>query len=103
MSNYKPLGNYIRDVNVRNTQLKVDTLLGVSIFKMGEEQDNTKDIFDEAYIDKINKIKLPNTKIKILQKLLAKATHNQFKKDDLDVRAELMKKICEKIWDLNEA
>lgn len=43
------------------------------IFKMGEEKESHQDIFDEDYIDKINKIKLPNTKIKLLQKLLTKA------------------------------
>ncbi|KOH43728.1 restriction endonuclease subunit S [Sunxiuqinia dokdonensis] len=31
---YKPLGNYIREVNVRNTDLKVELLLGVSIKKV---------------------------------------------------------------------
>lgn len=43
------------------------------IFKLGEEDDSEIDIFNEDYIDKINRIKLPNTKIQILQKLLAKA------------------------------
>ncbi len=43
------------------------------IFKMGEDNEVQQDIFDEAYLDKINKIKLPNTKLKLLQKLLAKA------------------------------
>ena len=42
------------------------------IFKMGNEDKNTINIFDEEYIEKINKIKLPNTKIKLLQKLLSK-------------------------------
>lgn len=32
-SNYKPLGKYIREVNVRNTDLQVERLLGVSIQK----------------------------------------------------------------------
>jgi len=32
-SNYKSLVNYIREVNVRNTELKVDKLMGVSIQK----------------------------------------------------------------------
>ena len=31
--NYKQLGNYIREVNIRNTELKVENLLGVSIQK----------------------------------------------------------------------
>ncbi len=43
------------------------------IFKLGEGQDSEVDIFDEDYLAKIEKIKLPNTKIKLLQQLLAKA------------------------------
>ncbi|TKD65156.1 type I restriction endonuclease subunit R [Flavobacterium sp. ASW18X] len=43
------------------------------IFKMGEETEKEQDIFDEHYLAKIDKIKLPNTKIKLLQQLLAKA------------------------------
>ncbi|MBR8535114.1 type I restriction endonuclease subunit R [Carboxylicivirga sediminis] len=63
-------------MNARVREMIKDALAsdGVEeIFKMGEEKDNTQDIFDEDYIDRINKIKLPNTKIKLLQKLLAKA------------------------------
>ncbi len=43
------------------------------IFKLGEENTNEQDILDEEYLAKIDKIKLPNTKIKLLQQLLAKA------------------------------
>ncbi len=43
------------------------------IIKVGEHEATEQDIFDEDYISKINKIKLPNTKIKLLQQLLAKA------------------------------
>jgi type I restriction enzyme R subunit len=42
------------------------------IFKLGEEAESEQDIFDEDYLAKIDKIKLPNTKIKLLQQLLAK-------------------------------
>jgi type I restriction enzyme, R subunit len=42
------------------------------IFKLGEEATSEQDIFDEDYLAKIDKIKLPNTKIKLLQQLLAK-------------------------------
>ncbi|MFN8415452.1 MAG: HsdR family type I site-specific deoxyribonuclease [Cytophagaceae bacterium] len=42
------------------------------IFKLGEEGDTEQDIFDEDYLAKIDKIKLPNTKIKLLQQLLAR-------------------------------
>jgi len=43
------------------------------IFKLGDESETEQDIFDEDYLAKIDKIKLPNTKIKLLQQLLAKA------------------------------
>lgn len=43
------------------------------IIKIGEDTETQQDIFDEDYLAKIDKIKLPNTKIKLLQKLLAKA------------------------------
>ncbi|WP_405607024.1 type I restriction endonuclease subunit R [Polaribacter sp. Asnod1-A03] len=43
------------------------------IFKIGEEADSHQDIFDDEYLAKLDKIKMPNTKIKLLQQLLAKA------------------------------
>ncbi len=43
------------------------------IFKLDEATASVIDIFDEDYLAKIEKIKLPNTKIKLLQHLLAKA------------------------------
>lgn len=49
------------------------------IFKLGDESSTEVDLFDEDYLAKIDKIKLPNTKIKILQQLLAKAI-SDFKK-----------------------
>ncbi len=42
------------------------------ILKLGEQSESQQDIFEEEYLNKINKIKLPNTKIKMLQKLLSK-------------------------------
>ncbi len=42
------------------------------IFKLGDESETEQDLFDEDYLAKIDKIKLPNTKIKLLQQLLAK-------------------------------
>lgn len=49
------------------------------ILKLGDDSKSEIDIFDDNYLNKINKIKLPNTKIKLLQKLLAKAIED-FKK-----------------------
>lgn len=48
------------------------------IFKLGEDR-TTIDLFDEDYLAKIEKIRLPNTKIRLLQQLLAKAIED-FKK-----------------------
>ena len=42
------------------------------IFKLGDEAETEQDIFDEDYLAKIEKIKLPDTKIKLLEQLLAK-------------------------------
>ncbi len=43
------------------------------LFKFGDDKTTHQDLFDEDYIAKVNKIKLPNTKIKLLQQLLARA------------------------------
>lgn len=43
------------------------------IFKMGEENESEIDLFNDDYLNKINKIKLPHTKIKLLQQLLQQA------------------------------
>jgi type I restriction enzyme R subunit len=43
------------------------------IFKLGSESSGEVNIFDDDYIAKIEKIKLPNTKIQLLKKLLAQA------------------------------
>jgi type I restriction enzyme R subunit len=49
------------------------------IFKMGQGDTAELDIFNPDYLAKIEKIKLPNTKIKLLQQLLAKVI-GEFKK-----------------------
>ncbi len=49
------------------------------IFKMGEDHGKEVDIFADDYLARIEKIKLPNTRIKLLQQLLARAI-NDFKK-----------------------
>ncbi len=49
------------------------------IFKIGQGDTTEVDIFDPDYMAKIEKIKLPNTRIKLLQQLLAKAIE-EFKK-----------------------
>ncbi|WP_304511866.1 type I restriction enzyme endonuclease domain-containing protein [Desulfobacula sp.] len=50
------------------------------VFKLGEnEADKDIDIFSDEYMAKIDRIKLPNTRIKLLQQLLKKAI-DEFKK-----------------------
>ncbi|MFO7896604.1 MAG: DUF3387 domain-containing protein, partial [Candidatus Cloacimonadales bacterium] len=49
------------------------------IFKIGDNSEIEQDIFDENYLAKIEKIKLPNTKIKLLLHLLSRAL-GEFKK-----------------------
>lgn len=62
-------------MNARVREMIKDALQseGVSeIFKIGEGSEKEQDIFDPDYLDRISKIKLPNTKIKLLQQLLSK-------------------------------
>ena len=49
------------------------------IFKLGEDGATEIDIFGDDYLAKIEKVKLPNTKIKLLQQLLKRAIED-FKK-----------------------
>jgi len=66
----------IAQMNARVRQLIQDALSseGVEeIFKLTDDKNAEVDIFNDDYLAKIEKIKLPNTKIKLLQKLLARA------------------------------
>ena len=72
----------IAQMNAKVREMIKDALIsdGVEeIFKIGEDQEAEYDIFDDSYLAKIEKIKLPNTKIKLLQQLLARAI-GEFKK-----------------------
>lgn len=99
------------------------------IFKHGEEAHSEQDLFSEDYLAKIDKIKLPHTKIKLLQQLLAKAIgeirkvnkvkgidftkkmqllverYNERKEDDV-LRSEVYEEIAEHltnlIWDVQK-
>ncbi|MCG3680177.1 type I restriction endonuclease subunit R [Aliarcobacter butzleri] len=71
------------------------------IFKLGSEDESKIDIFDEDYINKINKIKLPNTKIKLLQQLLAKALED-FKKVNKVKAIDFSKKFHSLVEKYNE-
>ena len=48
------------------------------VFKLDSNEEND-DIFSDEYLEKVNKIELPNTRIKLLEKLLSKAI-SEFKK-----------------------
>jgi len=72
----------VDQMNTRVRELVKDALLsdGVEeIFKLGESSDGEIDIFDDDYLAKLEVIKQPNTKLQLLQQLLAKAI-GEFKK-----------------------
>ncbi len=71
------------------------------IFKLGEEGESKIDIFDEDYLAKIDRIKLPNTKIKLLQKLLARAI-TDFKKVNKIKGIDFSKKMKSLVDEYNE-
>ena len=63
-------------MNARVRELIRDALAsdGVEeILKLGDTKTSGIDLFDPDYLEKISRIKLPNTKIKLLQQLLQKA------------------------------
>ena len=66
----------VDQMNARVREMIADALEsdGVeAIFKVGEEGVREVDLFDDDYLTKIEAIKLPNTKVKLLQQLLKKA------------------------------
>ncbi len=71
------------------------------IFKWGEGKGSEFDIFDPDYIAKIDKIKLPNTKIKLLQQLLSRAIED-FKKVNKIMGLDFSKKFKSLVDKYNE-
>ncbi len=71
------------------------------IFKLGEDAETEQDIFDEDYLTKIDKIKLPNTKIKLLQQLLAKVI-SEMKKVNKTKGVDFSKKMQALVEKYNE-
>ncbi|MCV4234504.1 type I restriction endonuclease subunit R [Virgibacillus sp. LDC1] len=72
------------------------------IFKLDKnDPNNNVDIFSDEYLAKIDKIKLPNTKIKLLQKLLAKAIE-EFKKTNRIQGVDFSKRLKKLIDVYNE-
>lgn len=71
------------------------------IFKLGDETATEIDIFDEDYLAKIDKIKMPHTKMQLLQKLLEKAI-DQFKKINKAKGVDFTKKMQKLVENYNE-
>lgn len=60
------------------------------VFKLGDSGETEINLFDDEFLEKIKKIKLPNTKLKLLQKLLKKAI-DHFKKTNKAKGADFTK------------
>ncbi|WP_245588217.1 type I restriction enzyme endonuclease domain-containing protein [Algoriphagus terrigena] len=71
------------------------------IFKLGDGDQKEVDIFEADYLAKIDKIKLPHTKIKLLQKLLAKAI-DDFKRINKIKGVDFSKKMQHLVEKYNE-
>ncbi|RWX43304.1 type I restriction enzyme, R subunit [Candidatus Electrothrix aarhusensis] len=71
------------------------------ILKLGEDKTETIDIFADDYLARLEKIKLPNTKIKLLQQLLAKAI-SDFKKVNKTQGLDFSKKFKDLVDRYNE-
>lgn len=72
----------VDQMNARVRELVKNALIsdGVEeIFKLGDRSDGEIDIFDDDYLAKLELIKQPNTKMQLLQQMLAKAI-GEFKK-----------------------
>ena len=74
------------------------------VFKLGDNGETEIDLFNDEFLEKIKKIKLPNTKLKLLQKLLKKAI-DDFKKTNKTKGADfakLLKAIVDRYNDRKE-
>jgi len=71
------------------------------IFRLGDEDANEIDLFDDDYLAKIDNIKMPNTRIKLLQQLLAKAIE-EFKKVNKTKGIDFSKKFQALVDQYNE-
>jgi len=71
------------------------------IFKLGEDGASEIDIFGDDYLAKIEKVKLPNTKIKLLQQLLKRAIED-FKKVNKIKGVDFTKQFQELVNKYNE-
>lgn len=95
------------DVEKMNTtvrELIKDALIsnGVEeIFKLGDNTDGEIDIFNEDYLAKLEVIKQPNTKLQLLQQMLAKAI-GEFKKTNKVKGIDFSKKMNALVEKYNE-
>lgn len=71
------------------------------IFKLGDDKQKEIELFGDDYLAKIEKIKLPNTKIKLLQQLLAKAI-DEFKRVNRVKGVDFSKKMQSLVEKYNE-
>jgi type I restriction enzyme R subunit len=71
------------------------------IFKLGDNSDGEIDIFDEDYLAKLEVIKQPNTKLQLLQQMLAKAI-GEFKKTNKVKGVDFTKKMNMLVEKYNE-
>lgn len=71
------------------------------IFKLGESSDSEIDLFDDDYLAKLEAIKQPNTKLELLQQLLAKAI-GELKKTNKVKSVDFTKKMTALVEKYNE-
>jgi type I restriction enzyme, R subunit len=71
------------------------------VLKLGDKKSKDIDIFSDKYLEKIDKIKLPNTRIKLLQKLLTDAI-DEFKKINKIKGTDFTKKFKKLLEKYNE-
>jgi len=94
----------IAQMNARVREMIAEALKadGVEeILRLGDKETKEVDLFDEEFLEKLGKIKLPNTKIKLLQKLLAKAI-DDFKKVNKAMGTDFSKKFKALVDTYNE-
>lgn len=95
----------ISQMNARASKLLEDAIVsdGVEeLFQLGKDTGKLDvDIFGDEYLEKISKLKLPNTKIKLLQRLLTQAI-DEFRKVNKIKSVDFSKKLKELVDRYNE-
>lgn len=94
----------VDQMNAKVREMVKDALIsdGVEeIFKLGEKDGGEIDIFDDDYLAKLELIKQPNTKLQLLQQMLAKAI-GEFKKTNKVKAIDFSKKMSALVEKYNE-